>query len=227
VVAHPDDIDFGAGGTVKRWTDAGVKVTYCLATNGDAGGFDLDFPRSLMPQVRQEEQRAAAKVLGVQDIYFLGYEDGKLEVSLELRKKIAEVIRIVKPKRVLTQNPERNYQRVFSSHPDHMAAAEAALQAVYPDARNPFAFPELLEAGLEPHSVDEVWIMSHATPDTFVDVSSTFEAKLEALRCHVSQETDKNNDLDARMRQWLSANTLAAGWEPGRLAEAFLRISTS
>jgi LmbE family N-acetylglucosaminyl deacetylase len=226
-VAHPDDIDFGAGGTIKRWTDAGVKVTYCLVTNGDAGGFDLNFPRSSMPKLRQEEQRAAAKVLGVEDIYFLGYEDGKLQISLELRKNIAEVIRRVRPQRVLTQNPERNYGRIFSSHPDHMAAGEAALQAIYPDARNPFAFPELLKDGLEPHSVDEVWIMSHVSPDTFVDISSTFESKLEALRCHVSQETDKDGNLEERMKSWLSANTETAGWESGRLAEAFLRVATS
>ncbi|MCL5047528.1 MAG: PIG-L family deacetylase [Firmicutes bacterium] len=227
IVAHPDDIDFGAGGTIKRWTEAGVKVTYCLATNGDAGGFDLDFPRELMPQVRQEEQRAAGKVLGVSDIRFLGYQDGQLEVSLDLRKSIAAVIREVRPQRVLTQNPERNFARIFSSHPDHMAAGEAALDAVYPDARNPFAFPDLLEAGLLPHSVEEVWIMSHGQPDTFVDVSDTLSAKLEALRCHVSQETDKNNQLEERIKTWLEANRLLAGWEEGRFAEAFLRVTTN
>ncbi len=227
VVAHPDDIDFGAGGTIKRWRDAGVKITYCLVTDGDAGGFDVNFPRELMPGVRQEEQRAAGRVLGVEDIFFLGFKDGEVEVSLDLRKKIAAVIRKVRPQRVLTQNPERNFGRIFSSHPDHMAAAEAALRAVYPDARNPFAFPELLGAGLSPHSVEEVWVMAPNRPDTFVDVSATLSAKLEALRCHVSQETDKDHKLEERIKTWLELNRVAAGWEEGRFAEAFLRVPTA
>jgi LmbE family N-acetylglucosaminyl deacetylase len=139
VMAHPDDVDFGAAGTIRAWTDAGIEVTYCLITNGDAGGFDPAVPRSEIPAIRQAEQRAAGAVLGVTDVRFLGYRDGELSVSHELRRDISRVIRQVRPDRMLIQSPERNWRRIQASHPDHLAAGEAAIQAVYPDARNPFA----------------------------------------------------------------------------------------
>ena len=139
VTAHPDDCDFGAAGTIAQWSAKGIKVSYCICTNGDQGGEDPSVPREEMPKIRQAEQRAAGKILGVEDITFLNYRDGWLTPTIELRKEIVRVIRKVKPQRMLIQSPDRNWDRLFASHPDHMAAGEAAIQAVYPDSRNAFA----------------------------------------------------------------------------------------
>ena len=156
ITAHPDDVDFGVAGSVATWTDTGIQVTYCLATSGEAGGSDRSISRAEMAELRQAEQTAAAKVVGVEDLVFLGHPDGRLQPTLELRRDVSRVIRQVRPQRVITQSPDRNYERIYASHPDHLAAGEAALCAVYPDARNPFAHPELLEdEGLEPWSVSE------------------------------------------------------------------------
>ena len=226
VTAHPDDVDFGAAGTVARWTDEGVEVTYCLVTDGDAGGHDRTVDRGEIGGIRRAEQAAAAKEVGVADLVWLGYPDGRLTVTLELRHDIARVIRQVRPQRVVAQWPERNWESVFASHPDHMAAGEATLCAVYPDARNPFAFPDLLAEGLEPHIVEEVWVMSAPHPDTFVDVTDTFERKLAALRRHASQMDPNRGEMDGWLRSYLAANAAAGGLPAGRLAETFLRRIT-
>ncbi|MDA3030643.1 MAG: PIG-L family deacetylase, partial [Actinomycetota bacterium] len=144
VTAHPDDCDFGAAGTIALWSAKGIKVSYCICTNGDQGGEDLSVPREEMPKIRQREQREAGLAVGVSDITFLNYRDGWLVPTIELRKDIVRQIRITKPDRMLIQSPDRNWNRLFASHPDHMAAGEAAIQAVYPDSRNPFAFEDLL-----------------------------------------------------------------------------------
>ena len=141
VTAHPDDVDFSAAGSIASWTDAGIDVSYCICTSGEAGGSDRSMTRLAMADLREEEQRVAANVVGVNDVTFLRYPDGRLEPTLELRRDISRVIRQVRPNRVVTQSPERNYQRIYASHPDHLAAGEATLSAVYPDARNPFAHP--------------------------------------------------------------------------------------
>jgi LmbE family N-acetylglucosaminyl deacetylase len=226
ITAHPDDVDFGAAGSAAIWTDAGVDVTYCIVTDGAAGGFDRSVSRAEMAEIRRAEQTAAAKVVGVQDLVFVGYPDGRLEPTLDLRRDLSRVIRQVRPQRVLSQSPDRNYQRIYASHPDHLAAGEAALCAVYPDARNPFAHPELLdEEGLEPWSVDELWLMAANTPDRFVDVTDAFDRKLEALRCHVSQHPDPDR-LEPLLRGWQTALAKLAGWPEGRLAEGFAGIET-
>lgn len=226
IAAHPDDLDFSAAGTIARWTSAGIEVVYCIVTDGDAGGFDPDVARSDIPAIRQAEQRAAAKVVGVEDVHFLGHPDGALVPGLELRRDISRVIRQVRPERVVSQSPERNWARIQASHPDHLAAGEATLCAVYPDARNPFAFPELMEEGLGPHSVAEVWLMAAPEPDVFVDITEHVEAKLAALRCHESQLPDPSA-LDGMIRGWTQATARAAGLPEGRMAEAFRRISTA
>ena len=226
ITAHPDDVDFGAAGSVAAWTDAGSTVTYCVVTDGDAGGFDPTVPRSEIPGIRRAEQTAAAKEVGVADLIFLGYPDGRLEVSLELRRDLARVIRQVRPDRVLLPSPERLWERIFASHPDHMAAGEAAMCAVYPDSRNPFAFPELAAEGLEAHTVPEVWVMASPRTDTYVDVTDQFERKVAALRAHISQKTDAEGQLEGMLRGWLGANAAAAGLPAGRLAEGFFRIVT-
>src|ERR1700756_5108563 len=143
--AHPDDVDFAAAGTIARWTDAGIEVVYCIVTDGDAGGSDPGVSRSDMAVLRRGEQTKAADQVGVHDLRFLGYPDGRVEATLELRRDLARVIRQVRPDRVLCPSPERSYARIGVGHPDHRAVGSAALDAVYPDARNPFAFPELLE----------------------------------------------------------------------------------
>ncbi|MDQ1402397.1 MAG: hypothetical protein QOG03_713 [Actinomycetota bacterium] len=226
VVAHPDDVDFGSAGAIATWTDGGVEVSYCIVTDGDAGGFDPAVPRSEIAGIRRAEQTAAAKEVGVSDLYFLGYPDGRLTVTIELRRDISRVIRQVRPQRVVCQAPERNWERIYASHPDHMAAGEAALCAVYPDARNPFAHPELAAEGLEAHTVPEVWVQGGKAPNRYVDVTDVFDRKIAALRCHVSQLTDPDA-IDERMRMWGGANAAAGGLPEGRLAESYQVISTA
>jgi len=227
VTAHPDDVDFGVAGSVAAWTAAGAIVTYCVVTDGDAGGFDRAVDRSDIPAIRRAEQTAAAAEVGVKDLVFLGYPDGRLEATLGLRRDISRVIRQVRPQWVVCQSPERIWDRLFASHPDHLAAGEATICAVYPDARNPFAFPELLAEGLEPHIVEEVLVMAAPGVDTYVDVTDTFAAKLAALRAHISQETDREGRLEPMLRGWLTANAAQAGWAEGRLAEGFRRLVTA
>ena len=227
VVAHPDDLDFGAAGTIATWTEAGIEVSYCICTDGDAGGFDPDVPRSEIGGIRQAEQRAAAKEVGVEDVVFLGYPDGRLLVSVELRRDISRVIRQRRPQRLMMQSPERNWDRIYSSHPDHLAAGEAAIAAVYPDARNPFAHLDLAAEGLAAWTVPEVWVMAGGSgvANRYVDITDTFERKLSALRAHVSQ-TAHMDDLEGMLRGWLGANAVAAGLADGRLAEGFRVVDT-
>jgi LmbE family N-acetylglucosaminyl deacetylase len=225
VTAHPDDVDFGAAGSVAVWTHAGVEVAYCIATDGDAGGSDRSVSRTEMAVVRREEQREAARVMGVSDVTFLGFPDGRLTPGLDLRQAIAGVIRRFRPDRVVAQSPERNWSRIYASHPDHLAAGEAAICAVYPDARNPFAFPALLEEGLEPHSVPELWVMTTERADRVVDATEFFDLKLAALRSHRSQVGDGEH-LGELLRTWMSGTALAAGLPEGRLAEAFHVVDT-
>jgi LmbE family N-acetylglucosaminyl deacetylase len=223
--AHPDDVDFGAAGTVALWTDAGIEVTYCIVTDGDAGGHDESVPRHEIGPMRRAEQTAAAKCVGVSDLRFLGYPDGRVEATLGLRRDLARVIRQVRPDRLLCPSPERNYARMPASHPDHRAVGSAALDAVYPDARNPFAFPELrTDERLAAWTVREVW-MGAAAPNHYVDVTGTFGRKVAALRAHESQ-TGQMEGLEDFLRAWLARNAEQAGWPEGRLAEAFQVMET-
>jgi LmbE family N-acetylglucosaminyl deacetylase len=216
VTAHPDDVDFAAG----------VSVSYCIVTDGDAGGFDPAVARSAIPGIRRAEQTDAARIAGVTDLHWLAFPDGRVEPDLALRRAIARVIRIVRPQRVIAQNPERNWASIYGSHPDHMATGEATLRAVYPDARNPFAFPELAAEGLEAHAAGEVWVMGGPDPDVFIDVTEQYPVKLAALRAHVSQETDRDGRLESLLTGWMGATATAAGLAPGRLAEGFRRLET-
>jgi LmbE family N-acetylglucosaminyl deacetylase len=227
ITAHPDDVDFGAGGTVATWTDKGIEVSYCVITDGDAGGFDASVPRSEIPAIRRAEQEAAASVLGVDDVHWLGYPDGRLVVSLELRRDLSRVIRKVMPQRVVCQSPERNWERIYSSHPDHMAAGEAALGAVYPDARNDFTFTELaLDEGLSGWAVPEVWVMSSPSPDVWVDTTEVISRKVKALLCHVSQHPAPDG-LEERIVGWGRMTGAAGGLPEGHTAEAFRVVSTA
>lgn len=229
VTAHPDDVDFAAAGTVAGWTDRGVAVSYCVCTDGDAGGFDAAVPREEIAGIRQAEQLAAAAEVGVSDVAFLGHKDGRLQATLALRRDISREIRRVRPQLVLTQSPERNWERIFASYPDHMAAGEATMCAVYPDARNPFAHPELGKAGLEAWTVSEVWVMAIGNADHYVDVSDSYARKKAALLSHVSQRPGMpggGDDLDSLLGMWMGGQAKAAGLPEGRLAEAFRRVTT-
>src|SRR5579862_3284076 len=220
VTAHPDDVDFGLAASVALWTSHGVAVSYCVVTDGDAGGSDRSVSRAEMARIRQGEQRAAAAEVGVDDVVFLGYPDGRLTSSIELRRDVSRQIRRLRPDRVVAQSPERFWDRLGASHPDHLAAGEAAVCAVYPDARNPFAHPELLEEGLEPFSVPELWLMAMPEASHVVDVTGTFDHKIAALSRHASQIGDIA-ELEARVRSWHADNARRAGLPDGRLAEAF------
>lgn len=219
-------MDFGSAGTVAGWIEAGIEVTYLIATRGDAGGFD-DTPRDQMPLIREKEQRAAAAALGVERVEFLdGYADGTVTPSLSLRRDITAAIRRWRPDRVLTSSPLRRWERIAGpSHPDHLAVGEATTCAIYPDARNPFAHPELLREGLEPWVVREIWYSGGPDPDHIVDVTEQYPRKLAALREHVSQTA--HLDLDGVLRARMAATAEAGGLPPGRLAEAYTVLSTA
>ena len=225
VGAHPDDIDFGAGGTVAKWISEGAEVHYVLATTGQSGGFDEAIPRSEIPGIRQFEQRAAGDVYGVSSIEFLDFMDGSVSVTAELRKAIARAIRRVKPDTVISQSPVRNFDRIGASHPDHLATGEAALQAVYPDARNPFAFPELLEEGYEAHSVSQVFLMASAEVNFYVDITSTIDKKIAAIREHKSQLKDPDA-IDGMIRSWASTYASRFAGAEGLLVEGFRYVNT-
>jgi len=226
VTAHPDDVDFAAAGTVASWTAAGIEVAYCIATRGDAGGFD-ETPRDQMPAIREAEQRAAAAV-GVTAVAFLDHPDGAVYVTHPLRRDITREIRRFRPDRVLTQSPERNWARLGPSHPDHLHVGEATYCAVYPDARNPFAHPELLrDEGLEPWTVREVWFSSTPGADHAVDVTDTFDRKVAALSAHVSQVGTDPTQLTNQIQRYLADNARQAGLPDGRLAELFSIVRTS
>jgi len=224
VTAHPDDVDFGAGGTVMALVKAGVQVTFCICTDGDAGGFDDSTDRSEIPAIRRAEQVAAAAVYGVTDVRFLGYKDGYLEPSHAVQRDIVRVMRQVQPQLVLTQSPERNWERLPSSHPDHMAAGEATARALYPAVRNPFAYPELRnEEGLEAWTVNWLWMQGHVEPNHWIDTTEFFSRKVTALEAHASQTSHMEN-LEEMLRSWGEMQAAAAGFETGRLAEAFRQI---
>ena len=222
VTAHPDDVDFGTAGTVAAFTAAGVDVTYCVVTNGEAGGSDRAMARADMAALRQDEQRAAAAVVGVSDVRFLGHPDGMVQATTDLRRDISRVIRDVRPQRVVTQSPDRNWDFIYASHPDHLAAGEAAVDAVYPDSRNPFAHPELLNVeGLEPWTVSELWLMGPGgKPGIAVDTTATVERKVAALLCHKSQIPDPDG-VSARIVDWARAAGETAGLTEGSSAELF------
>ncbi|MHA7275047.1 PIG-L deacetylase family protein [Arthrobacter sp. Hz1] len=219
--AHPDDIDFGAAGTVAQWTAAGVRVDYCIMTDGDAGGFD-PVQRDTMVELRRSEQRSAARHVGVGDVHYLGERDGFLAVSADLVKRVVEVIRRARPDVVMSLHPERNWDRIQKSHPDHLACGEAVTRAVYPAAENPFAFPELEAAGLASHKVAWLWLYAGPThlENHFVDMTDTVDDKLRALHFHSSQHPDVDR-MDEVVRQLLQENAARGGLPAGRSAEVF------
>jgi LmbE family N-acetylglucosaminyl deacetylase len=221
VVAHPDDIDFGMAGTVATLTAGGADVTYCLVTSGEAGPPE-DMDRDELRRLRETEQRAAAAIVGVDDVRFLGHPDGRVEATLDLRRDLSRVIRDVRPDLVLCQSGDRVWDRMYFSHPDHLAVGEATACAVYPDARNPWAHPELLAEGYAPHAVERMWV-GGLDANHFVDITDVFDRKVAALRAHASQVSARDG-LEQLLRDWSTGHARLASWAPGRLAEAFREI---
>ncbi len=220
VFAHPDDAEFGSAGTSAKAAEAGKDVFYAVVTDGSKGSSDPAMTRETLIALRQKEQCDAAEIVGVKDVSFLGFEDGMLEPTLAVRKAITAAIRKYKPDVVITPPPERNTSaNVFVQHPDHLAAGEAALAAVYPCARDRMTFPDLAAAGLDPHVVREVWITGTGTPDHFIDITTTIDTKVRALQAHASQvgHREVSEFVPARSKQVGEAQGMGH-------AEAFKRI---
>lgn len=225
VTAHPDDPDFGAGGSIARLAGNGAEVTYVIVTDGRQGGEDPNQKDSDLIAIRQKEQRAAAKVLGVKRVEFLGYKDGHLVPDLRVRRDIVRMIRKYKPDLVITHIPGRVLDApIGGSHPDHLAVGEATLAAVYPDSRNPRAFRSLLKEGLEPHEVKEVWIPFWTAGDYLVDITSTIDKKIAALQKHKSQIAKPGRTWD--FEKFMRKRSRDIGKRGGyRYAESFKRIT--
>ncbi len=202
VVAHADDAEYGCSGTVAKWCREGMEVVYVICTDGSKGSSDPEITAGELVRIREREQREAGRVLGLKDVVFLGYEDSMLEPSLALRRDIAREIRRHKPDILISANPMRSFQGTgYMGHPDHLAAGEATLAAVFPAARDRMTFPELLQEGFEPHKVREVLIMNRREADKWIDVSDTMDIATDALRQHVSQVGDGENDF-TWMKDW-------------------------
>jgi LmbE family N-acetylglucosaminyl deacetylase len=220
IAAHPDDPDFGEAGTAALWASQGHTVTYVIVTNGDKGSDDRELSRAHLIATRESEQQAAAAVLGLAGVRFLGYEDGMVVPDLNLRRDLVRQIRDLKADVVMCSQPnEFFYGDGYINHPDHRAVATAALEAIFPASQNHRYFPELLAEGYEPYRVREVWIgMSGEQSDTFVDVTSVLDKKIAALRAHVSQipETDQFEWL----RGWMEESGKQAD-PPVLYAESF------
>jgi len=224
IVAHPDDIDFGAAGTVATFVDHGVEVVYGLVTDGDAGE-PADYTPPELKELRHAEQEAAGAVVGVTEIHWLGFHDGAVVADLDLRRSVSRLIRRVRPDLVITQSPVRDLDRIYASHPDHLATGEAVTCAVYPDARNAHSFPELLHEGCTPHSVPRLWLMASAETDTHVDISDSLDRKIEALLAHHSQNDSRADTLPKMITEWARENAERAGL-PECCVESFRSVNT-
>ncbi len=216
VAAHPDDIEFGLAGSVARWTSEGHRVVYCLVTDGAAGSNQPDADLRALAELRRQEQLAAAQVVGVHEVRFLGYADGTLQPTLELRRELTRLIRELRPFRVVCQDPTTVFfGNNYINHPDHRAAGEATIYAVFPSAGTRPIFPELLSEGYEPHPVSELYLDLTLAPDTYVDISDSIERKLAALRCHATQV---GPEAEPWVREWGAEAGVKAGCA---YAEAF------
>ncbi len=223
--AHPDDIDFGAGGTIAKLVKEGAQVFYLICTNGNKGSSNRQMTARRLATIRCHEQLAAAQVLGVNQVFFLNYNDGELEPTLDLKRDIVRVIRQTKPNIVITMDPVMRYSEKigYINHPDHIAAAEATLAAVFPLARDHLSFPEHTKQGLDSHKVDEVWLINFEDYNCTVDISNTIEQKLAALKCHQSQFSN-----EAELVKIVRGFARTSGKKNGfKYAESFKRIVLS
>ena len=214
VMAHPDDAEFGCAGTVAAWARDGWDVYYIVCTDASGGGSDdaTDVgpeARRQITDTRKAEQQEAARILGLREVIFLDRPDGLLQPTLDLRRDLVRLMRRYRPTRVLCQSPERTWKPAYSlgrHHPDHLAAGEATIAAIYPACQNPWDFPELLDEGLAPHKVRELYVMGAPEVNHAVDISATIELKLAALAAHVSQLGPRMAEIEPRIRQWAAEN---------------------
>lgn len=221
VSAHPDDIEFGSAASVARWVDEGAEVTYCIVTDGSTGTQDTELMGDKLAAVRREESIRAAEVVGVDDVVFLGYRDGYVEPTLGLRRDIARVFRRVRPHRMLAMDPTPLPGDWFINHPDHRAVGQATLDITVTAGTTPGHFPELLEEGLPPwKGLREVYITGPGVRDFAVDVTTSIDRKIEALRCHASQI---DWDPEPMIRAWMASNGKQHGYE---YAELFHVVQT-
>ena len=220
VVAHADDAEWGCSGTVAKLCAEGWTMVYVLCTDGSKGIDDPTISSAELVRIRQAEQTAAGRALGLHDVVFLGYADAMLQPSLDLRRDITREIRRHRPHLLICQNPVRSLVgRDYLGHPDHFAAGEAALAAVYPTARDRLTFPQLLAEGLEPHKVREVWVMDRQNADQYVDVTAHIDTAVAALQSHASQVTPEN--AEKYLKAWRQEIGAEVGFE---YAEAFKRF---
>tara|TARA_B100000315_G_scaffold252196_1_gene288472 strand:- start:385 stop:1095 length:711 start_codon:yes stop_codon:yes gene_type:complete len=220
VVAHADDAEWGCSGTVAKWCADGWQVVYVLCTDGSKGSDDPEMTSGRLVEIRQDEQRNAGKVLGLHDVVFLGHEDSMLLPTLDLRRDITREIRRYKPDVLICMSPVRRLSGDgYLGHPDHFNSGEAALSAVFPSARDRLTFPELLDEGLEPHKVREVWVMDHSDPNNYVNVTAYIDVAIKALKQHKSQVSGE--DADTHMRNWRSRVGEKVGFQ---YAEAYKRF---
>ena len=225
VAAHPDDPEFGCGGTSARWAREGREVYYCVCTSGDKGSSDPEMTSDKLVKLREKEQQAAADVIGVKKVFFLRLPDGELAPDLTLRRAIVKAIRTVRPEIVFTHDPTNVYGDNNINHPDHQAVGHATLNAIYPTARDRLNFPDQEAEGLQPHKVREVYLWGAREPNTWVDIEPAFETKVKALTCHKTQIA-RPEELAKRMRE--RAENQAKSWqgegEPPKMPEAFRKI---
>lgn len=227
VIAHPDDAEFWAAGTIAQWTDAGVDLTYCVLTDGQNGSAYPDISRDQIPGLRREEQRKAAELLNVGQVFFMGLDEGVIDpADRTLHEQLVRMVRQVRPQRVVTWSPERNWARFRSCHPDHLAAGEATLRAIYPDAGNRLALRSLYEnEGLDGWTVQEAWLLNSPSANRYVDITGTFGRKTAAVAAHRSQIAD-GRDLAGDLRARASAVAAEGALQEGQLAEAFQVVIT-
>ena len=221
VVAHPDDAEFMVAGTVAKWAGRGAEVTYVVITNGNKGSEDPEMTPTRLAEIREAEQRAAGRILGVKHFEFLGYEDGYLEHTLDLRRDITRVIRKYRPDVVVTFDPTARFMfDAYANHPDHRAAGDATVDAIFPSARDRLTFPELLSDGLEPHKVKQLWMGSGAgaNANVWVDITETIDLKKKALAAHPSQLSEEVAEFASEMARGTAAD------QEFEYGEAFRRI---
>ena len=219
ITAHPDDSEFGAGGTVARFAKQGAEVTYVIVTNGNKGSGDRPMTPERLARLRETEQRNAARVLGVERVEFLGHDDGEVEDTRRLRLDVTRQIRKWRPQLIITQNPHRTYN-LYASHRDHRITAGVVLDCVYPLARDHLAFPELTPE-FEPYQVREIYLMQWENPQVVVDIAETMDLKIKALACHQSQFANF-----PQVETWVRERSATLGKAPGyAFAEAFDRIA--
>ena len=222
IAAHPDDLDFGASGTMAIWASQGADVHYLILTDGSSGTEDKNITPNELKKIRHKEQRTAVKIIGGKSVTFLDYPDGHLELTMGLKKDIVRIIRKLRPDVVITMDPSMIYStsRGFINHPDHRVAGQAALDSVFPLARDYLAFPDLYKKGLKPHKTDTVLLTNFDSSNYVVDISASFDKKIAALAAHASQVKDISN-----IEPWLRQRAELAGREQGyKLGESFIRL---